>query len=209
MIGERDVRYWGGTDRSDVGVEVMADRHLVEVRERHIIKALIVISDVDGKQSPNVGQVDGHTLRQQCRPVLAEQVHLMSQTSQRPHQVGVVDVATGAAQQVAVENEDPHSVAAIPRVTVGQMRVTSKRKRPQVKLQTTSFGETKPNFSMITWDVVEETAVAQPPKGKGIYLHNDFAVRRALEDAGVEFIDENGGGPGLRLRKGQRAKKPK
>jgi hypothetical protein len=27
-----------------------------------------------------------------------------------------------------------------------------------------------------------------------------FAVRRALEDAGVDFIDANGGGPGVRLR---------
>ena len=30
---------------------------------------------------------------------------------------------------------------------------------------------------------------------------NNSAVRRALEGAGVEFIDENGGGPGVRLRK--------
>ena len=30
---------------------------------------------------------------------------------------------------------------------------------------------------------------------------NDMAVRRALESANVEFIDENGGGPGVRLRK--------
>jgi transcriptional regulator with XRE-family HTH domain len=29
---------------------------------------------------------------------------------------------------------------------------------------------------------------------------NDLAVRRALEAAGVEFIDEDGGGPGVRLR---------
>ena len=28
------------------------------------------------------------------------------------------------------------------------------------------------------------------------------AIRGALEAAGVEFIDENGGGPGVRLRKG-------
>jgi hypothetical protein len=28
-----------------------------------------------------------------------------------------------------------------------------------------------------------------------------MAVRRALESAGVEFIEENGGGPGVRLRK--------
>jgi hypothetical protein len=30
---------------------------------------------------------------------------------------------------------------------------------------------------------------------------NELAIRRALEAAGVEFIDENGGGPGVRLRK--------
>ena len=34
-------------------------------------------------------------------------------------------------------------------------------------------------------------------------------IRRAFEVAGVEFIDENGGGPGVRLRKRRRAKKPK
>ena len=30
---------------------------------------------------------------------------------------------------------------------------------------------------------------------------NDLAVRRGFETAGVEFIDDNGGGPGVRLRK--------
>jgi hypothetical protein len=30
---------------------------------------------------------------------------------------------------------------------------------------------------------------------------NDMAVRRALESAGVEFTNENGGGPGVLLRK--------
>jgi hypothetical protein len=35
------------------------------------------------------------------------------------------------------------------------------------------------------------------------------AMRMALERAGIEFIDENGGGPGVRLRKHQRSKKPK
>ena len=34
-------------------------------------------------------------------------------------------------------------------------------------------------------------------------------IRAALEKAGIEFIDENGGGPGVRLRKRQRLKKPK
>jgi hypothetical protein len=36
---------------------------------------------------------------------------------------------------------------------------------------------------------------------------NDVAVRRALESAGVEFIDENGGGSGVRLRKGPQKKR--
>jgi len=35
---------------------------------------------------------------------------------------------------------------------------------------------------------------------------NDLAVRRSLEAAGVEFIDENGGGPGVRLSTRQRSK---
>jgi hypothetical protein len=38
---------------------------------------------------------------------------------------------------------------------------------------------------------------------------NDLAVRRALEAAGVEFIDENGGGPGVRLEKPQKDKSQK
>ena len=38
---------------------------------------------------------------------------------------------------------------------------------------------------------------------------NDLAIRSALELAGIDFIDENGGGPGVRLRKRQRAKPTK
>ena len=32
-------------------------------------------------------------------------------------------------------------------------------------------------------------------------------IRRALESAGVEFIQEDGGGPGVRIRKGHRARR--
>ena len=38
---------------------------------------------------------------------------------------------------------------------------------------------------------------------------NDVAVRRALEAGGVEFIDENGGGPGVRLREAAKGKSRK
>jgi hypothetical protein len=37
-------------------------------------------------------------------------------------------------------------------------------------------------------------------------LANDQAIRRALETAGVEFIDENGGGVGVRLRRSTKAR---
>ena len=37
---------------------------------------------------------------------------------------------------------------------------------------------------------------------------NELAIRRALEAGGVEFIDENGGGAGVRLRR-PRGKGPK
>jgi ribosome-binding protein aMBF1 (putative translation factor) len=40
-------------------------------------------------------------------------------------------------------------------------------------------------------------------------IPNNSAIRTSLEIAGVEFIDENGGGPGVRLRKHQRSKKAK
>ncbi len=35
---------------------------------------------------------------------------------------------------------------------------------------------------------------------------NDLVLRRTLEAAGVEFIDEDGGGPGVRLRNRQQKK---
>jgi hypothetical protein len=38
---------------------------------------------------------------------------------------------------------------------------------------------------------------------------NNLSLRSALETAGVEFIDENGGGAGVRLRKPTRSKKPR
>jgi hypothetical protein len=40
----------------------------------------------------------------------------------------------------------------------------------------------------------------------GVQVSEDaiLAIANALKKAGVEFIDENGGGPGVRLRKAKR-----
>ena len=38
------------------------------------------------------------------------------------------------------------------------------------------------------------------PSATALTRANDQAIRRALEQAGVEFIDDEKGGPGVRLR---------
>ena len=46
-------------------------------------------------------------------------------------------------------------------------------------------------------------------EGASLMAANDLAVRRALEAAGMEFMEENGGGPGVRLKKRARPKSTK
>jgi hypothetical protein len=43
-------------------------------------------------------------------------------------------------------------------------------------------------------------------EGTSLTAANELAIRSALESAGVVFIDENGGGPGVRLRNRQQNK---
>jgi DNA-binding XRE family transcriptional regulator len=50
---------------------------------------------------------------------------------------------------------------------------------------------------------VASRTIADFEAGKREPIHaTKAAIRAALEAAGVEFIAENGGGPGVRLRKG-------
>ena len=59
--------------------------------------------------------------------------------------------------------------------------------------------------SSVGVNTIRRAEVAE--NGTSLTVANELAIRRALEVAGIEFIDENGGGPGLRLRKRQRPKK--
>ena len=45
---------------------------------------------------------------------------------------------------------------------------------------------------------------AEADGGKKVSEDAILAIANALKKAGVEFIDENGGGPGVRLRKAKR-----
>ena len=53
------------------------------------------------------------------------------------------------------------------------------------------------NPRLLGWNQATATLVARDTMA---------ALRKAIEKAGVEFIDENGGGAGVRLRKRQKKK---
>ena len=63
-------------------------------------------------------------------------------------------------------------------------------------------------------DLAEMSGVSEPTIARLESAEGDLGgregtaekIRKAIENAGIEFIDENGGGPGLRLRKGHRKK---
>ncbi|WP_408736476.1 helix-turn-helix domain-containing protein [Acetobacter sp. UBA5411] len=48
---------------------------------------------------------------------------------------------------------------------------------------------------------VSTNTITRFERGEALYLWTVDAIRTALEPAGVEFIAENGGGAGVRLRK--------
>ena len=49
---------------------------------------------------------------------------------------------------------------------------------------------------------VSPNTIARLERGEDLRERTIDDIRAALETAGVEFIPENGGGPGVRLRKG-------
>jgi predicted transcriptional regulator len=74
--------------------------------------------------------------------------------------------------------------------------------------------------SLLAWsqgDLANHSSISEPTIARLESVDGPIAgrpktvekIRAALEKAGVEFIDENGGGPGVRFRKRQRLKKTK
>ena len=50
---------------------------------------------------------------------------------------------------------------------------------------------------------VAQATVSRLERGEDLRTVTVEAIRTALENAGVEFISENGGGAGVRLKKGE------
>jgi transcriptional regulator with XRE-family HTH domain len=51
---------------------------------------------------------------------------------------------------------------------------------------------------------VSPTTISRVERGDSLYPRTLAAIRAVLEAAGVEFIAENGGGAGVRLRQGSK-----
>lgn len=84
-----------------------------------------------------------------------------------------------------------------------------------------SIRQIKAARSLLGWsqdDLADHSGVSKPTIGRLEALDSDDpiggrpetgeALARALEKAGVEFIPENGGGPGVRLAKRVRRTRP-
>jgi hypothetical protein len=95
------------THRGNVGLDVAVQLGVGQFRERLDLKALIGVFDVDGQQAVYVRIVDLDAVDLRLL-VLAEKMDLVPKLSQGGSQVGVVDVAAGAPQHVAVEDQDAH-----------------------------------------------------------------------------------------------------
>jgi hypothetical protein len=80
-----------------------------------------------------------------------------------------------------------------------------------VKLRPLTSGQIRSARALIRWraqDLARESSVGVATIRRAelanevtaLTTANDLAIRRALEAAGIEFIDEDGGGPGVRLK---------
>ncbi|MBM3553813.1 MAG: helix-turn-helix domain-containing protein [Alphaproteobacteria bacterium] len=78
-----------------------------------------------------------------------------------------------------------------------------------------SIRQVKAARSLLAWsqnDLAKASGISEPTIKRlesedgelGGRAETSDAIRAALESAGVEFIAENGGGPGVRLRKAKR-----
>ena len=89
-----------------------------------------------------------------------------------------------------------------------------------MKISSVSSAQIRAARALLKWsaqDLADATALgvntirrAEIAEGAiALTAANSLAIRNAFESAGVEFIEENGGGPGVRLRKRQGHKKSK
>ncbi len=93
--------------RGHVGLDVAGQLLTAQLGEGLDLEALIRVLDVDGQEAADLGIVDLNPLDPRLA-VLAEQVDLVPKPGQCARQVGVVDVAAGATQHVAVKDEKTH-----------------------------------------------------------------------------------------------------
>src|SRR5215211_2019796 len=86
----------------------MIELRFAQLRVRLGVEAVVAVGDVDRQHAPDVRIVDGDAFGSVPAAILAEQVHVVAQAREGPHQAGVVDVASGAPEQISVEDQYAH-----------------------------------------------------------------------------------------------------
>lgn len=92
------------------------------------------------------------------------------------------------------------------------MKDINRQKKVNVRVRPLTSAQIRAARALLRWsavDLASESAIGVATirraeltdEASSMTTANDLAVRQALEKAGVEFIDENGGGAGVRLRK--------
>jgi hypothetical protein len=105
-----------------------------------------------------------------------------------------------------------HAQRAQTVIRPSEMKNSIRRENVKLELKPLTSAQLRAGRALIRWsaeDLARVSAVSVTTIRRAELMEeqtsmtapNDLAVRRALEVAGVEFIDENGGGPGVRLRK--------
>jgi|SRR6266567_232356 len=83
-----------------------------------------------------------------------------------------------------------------------------------IKARVVTVGQIKAARALLGWsqaDLARESEVSEPTIARlessgdrlGGRPETGEKLQSALENGGIEFLDENGGGPGVRLRKGR------
>ena len=91
-----------------------------------------------------------------------------------------------------------------PQGELSHFRTWQRRFKTEISPQGFSDSQTDVDRYLVDW-ALDSLAIihrAESVDGKtAMTFANASAIRRALENAGVELIEENGGGPGARLKR--------
>jgi hypothetical protein len=100
---------------------------------------------------------------------------------------------------------DLSTTYSVTQMSISNRNVIIKMNSMQCRMARTALQLTTVELAALA--VVAPSTIARLEAGERLQPRTVEAIRAALEKAGIEFIDEDGGGPGVRLRRAKRRAK--